>query len=101
MLRDSSATINRNPSNGLGDDDDDNFEEMDLDEHVKQPSVEQNQPEEHTDDEQYEEHSLDNASFKEGNRRQQKSLMKQIDRIMKLELYEAQVDETEEEIVLL
>ncbi|TNV87395.1 hypothetical protein FGO68_gene4584 [Halteria grandinella] len=101
MLRDSSATINRNPSNGLGDDDDDNFEEMDLDEHVKQPSIEQNQPEEHTDDEQYEEHSLDNASIKEGNRRQQKSLMKQIDRIMKLELYEAQGDETEEEIVLL
>lgn len=99
MLRDSSATINRNPANGLADDDDDNFEEMDLDEHVKQ--IEQKQLGEHTDDEQYEEHSLDNASFKEGKRRQQKSLMKQIDRIMKLELYEAQVDETEEEIVLL
>jgi len=42
MLRDSSATNNRNPTNGLVDDDDDNFEEMDLDEHVKQPSIEQN-----------------------------------------------------------
>lgn len=100
MLKDNTATINRNQQGAAEgvDDDDDNFEEVDLDDQTTPKQATEYEPG-HTDDEFYEEHSLD-ASSAGGARRLQKSLMKQIDRIMKLDLYIPSEEEKETEILL-
>lgn len=101
MLKDgSSKNPQANPE--AADEDDDNFEEVDLDEVVSPKNTHQPNLTEYdrTDDELYEEHSLGGASSEsEVNKRSQKSLAKQAERLMKLELYAPGDSGAEEEVI--